>query len=213
MDGPGRICHQSWGKGAQTRFLFATAKEMMREAGIQPRDLGLVGVGRGPGSFTGVRMAVIAAKTLAEVLGLPLVAPDSLAVVAAGSAPGGNVFAAVDARRGELYYALFRLEEGEEVMFPRLLEGPLVSVPEEAVRFLEGWMGRLDGELVLAGTGIEAYPEIWPEGLRRAERTGPDPQALAGLCRELYRRGWTEDPLLLRPSYLRHPDVGKARDG
>ncbi|WP_458011686.1 tRNA (adenosine(37)-N6)-threonylcarbamoyltransferase complex dimerization subunit type 1 TsaB [Candidatus Solincola sp.] len=212
LEGPGVMLHSSWEGGERARLLFTVAGDLLREAGITPRDLGLLGIGRGPGSFTGIRMGVMAAKALAEVLGLPLVAPDSLAAAAVGPEGTENVFVALDARRGEIYSALFRMEGHGGFAFPKLLAGPLVCGPEETARFLVERMIGLEGELLLVGSGVGAYPDVWPREARRAERRGPDPAGLAWLCRELHGRGEVEDHLSLIPLYLRRPDVGEVRN-
>lgn len=213
LEGPGGLWHRSWKGASGTALLFSAVREVLGEAGIGPGELNVLGVGRGPGSFTGVRTAVMGAKTLAEVLRIPLVAPNSLAVIAAGAASRGHVFVAVDARRKEVYHALFFLGGDDEEELPLLVSGPSVSPPEEAAQLVRSRMRDLEGDLVLAGSGIRAYGDMWPEGPVRWEADTPDPQALAGLCRELFRQGITEDHLSLRPLYLRQPNVGGKRGG
>lgn len=213
LEGPGGLLHSSWEGGERSRLLFVAADELLRRAGIGPHDLGLIGVGKGPGSFTGIRMGVMAAKALAEVLGTPLVAPDSLAATAVGPEKAERVLVALDARRGELYVALFMMEGGGAFGFPRPLGGPLVCSPEETAHLLRQWTVGLTGKLLLVGSGVEAYPDIWPPEARRAERRGPDPAGMAWLCRELHGRGEVEDHLSIKPLYLRRPDVGKVRHG
>ena len=191
--------------------LFFLAREMLEEAEISPRDLGLVGAARGPGAFTGVRTAVMAAKALGEVLGIPLVAPESLAVVATARGAVGHVFVVADARRGQVYYALYEVEEGPAGYFPLALEGPGVASPRDAAASLCAWMEKLGEEIAVTGTGAEVYRELLPAGARREDEGMLDPGRLAGLCRELYGRGETVDPLHLEPLYLRYPDVGKRK--
>ncbi|WP_287154556.1 tRNA (adenosine(37)-N6)-threonylcarbamoyltransferase complex dimerization subunit type 1 TsaB [Candidatus Solincola tengchongensis] len=210
LEGPGGLFHNSWEGGERSKRLFVAAGELLRRAGIGPHDLGLVGVGKGPGSFTGIRMGVMAAKALAEVLGIPLVAPDSLAAVAVGPEGAERVAVALDARRGELYVALFMMEGNGVFGFPQRLEGPLVCAPEETARLLREWTSGLAGELLLVGSGVDAYPDIWPPEARRAERRGPDPAGFVWLCRQLHMRGELEDHLSLKPLYLRRPEVGKV---
>lgn len=201
--------HREVRSGEHTSRLFVEAEELMRRAGVVPRGLGLIGVAVGPGSFTGVRTAVMAAKTLAEVLHLPLVTVDSLAVLAAGVRDARWVFVAVDARRGEVYHALFPLSEEEEGALPADAEWMGVDTPAEAGAALRRWMEDTGERPALVGTGIEVYPEIWPGELRRWPSDRPDPRALAGLCRRAFRRGETVDPLRLSPLYLRKPDIGE----
>lgn len=211
LEGRGRLFSRALEGATGAASLFSLAREMLEEAGISTRDLGLVGAARGPGAFTGVRAAVMAAKTLGEALGIPLVAPESLAVVAAARGAAGHVFVVADARRGQVYYAFYEVEEGPAGHFPLALEGPGVSSPRDAAASLRAWMEKLGEEIAVAGTGAEVYRELWPAGACREDAGMPDPGRLAGLCRELYGRGETVDPLHLEPLYLRYPDVGKRK--
>ncbi|HRN97980.1 MAG TPA: tRNA (adenosine(37)-N6)-threonylcarbamoyltransferase complex dimerization subunit type 1 TsaB [Flavobacterium sp.] len=82
--------------------------EVIREAGINYTDLKAVAVGKGPGSYTGLRIGVSAAKGLCYALGIPLVAVDSLEILARQvKAPQGTVIPLIDARRMEAYSAAF----------------------------------------------------------------------------------------------------------
>ncbi|MBC7247096.1 MAG: tRNA (adenosine(37)-N6)-threonylcarbamoyltransferase complex dimerization subunit type 1 TsaB [Actinobacteria bacterium] len=209
LEGAGALLSRTLEGAAETASLFSCAELMLAEAGICARDLGLLGAARGPGAFTGVRTAVMAAKTLGEVLGIPVVAPESLAVIAAAVETPGHVFVAADARRGQVYYALYRVEEGSYGACPVTLEGPAAAPPDAAAASLRRWMEELGEGIVLAGSGVEVYRDLWPRGLGRKAGGAPRPRGLVSLCRGLYGRGDTVDPLRLTPLYLRHPDVGK----
>jgi tRNA threonylcarbamoyladenosine biosynthesis protein TsaB len=80
--------------------VLADADELIREAGLRPPDLELLAVGVGPGSFTGVRMGLAAARGLGLALDLPVAGVLTLAALAAG-APGA--VPVLDARRREVY--------------------------------------------------------------------------------------------------------------
>ncbi len=139
LDGPGTTLYREIAGTTRVSHLFVTAGDLLSSAGIVPQAIGLLGVGRGPGSFTGVRVAVTAAKVLADALRLPLVAPDSLKVLAAGAGEEGDtVFAAIDARRGEVYHALYCIDHGH----PRVLMEPSVTSPVAAAASLHAWIGR-----------------------------------------------------------------------
>jgi tRNA threonylcarbamoyladenosine biosynthesis protein TsaB len=84
------------------------ALELLRRSGIGWGDLDGIAVPGGPGSFTGLRIGAALALGIAELRGLPLFAPSTLAVVAEAAAPGGarRVLATLDARRGRRYAAI-----------------------------------------------------------------------------------------------------------
>ena len=99
--------------------------DVMGRAGVGWRDLDAIAVGVGPGTFTGLRIGIATARALAAATGLPLRPVSSLAALAAGiEAP--LRLALIDARRGEVFGALY---EGDERLWP-----PFVTPPEELAR-------------------------------------------------------------------------------
>jgi len=103
--------------------LLPEIDELVRSAGLRPRDVRAVAVGCGPGSYTGVRIGVTMAKTFAWALGLPVYGVSSLEALALGGwrdALAGTtavrapawIVPALDARRGQAYTALFAAEGG-----------------------------------------------------------------------------------------------------
>ena len=108
-----RHAHEVRERGHAERLMPMMA-EVMEEAGLAFSDLGRIAVTVGPGSFTGVRVGVAAARGLALASGIATVGATSLAVMARqaderlGEARGGRLLAvAVDARRGSVYLQLF----------------------------------------------------------------------------------------------------------
>lgn len=84
--------------------LVPAVRQLMDASGWALRELAAVVVVHGPGSFTGVRVGVSAAKGLSEAGGVPLIAVSRLALLAAAAGDGGVVHAVLDAGRGEFYY-------------------------------------------------------------------------------------------------------------
>lgn len=211
LEGPGGLYHRIIEGGSRVSQLFPAAAEVEEEAGIDTGDIAMVGVGRGPGSFTGVRVATAAAKVLSDVLGVPLVAPDSLEVIAAGVVRAEAIMVVLDARRGEVYYASYRVREG----YPSSLVGPRVGPPEEAAGVLAALRRGARGEVALLGTGVSRYQEAWPEDVAGAAGEHPSPDGLARLCRRYMALGMITDPIRLLPLYIRRPDArprfGKRR--
>ncbi len=113
------------GRTASER-LIAELRRMMGRQGWAPRDLGGVGVVAGPGSFTGVRVGMAAAKGLCEAAALPLVAVSRLFVLAQkGDGSQGRTHALLDAGRGEFFYG--RYEAGEPPMEALLTRDAVVD--------------------------------------------------------------------------------------
>lgn len=118
-DGQTIICLEIATEGySHAEKLHIFIEEALREAHISAKDLSAVAVSKGPGSYTGLRIGVSAAKGLCYALGIPLIALDTLAVLAAkATVADGIIVPMIDARRMEVYSAVFnpRMEMIREV--------------------------------------------------------------------------------------------------
>ena len=113
--------------------VMPTIEQLMKECGIKPKELDRIVVAMGPGSYTGVRIGVTIAKTLAWSLQIPLVGVSSLEVVAAnGRHFNGSISPIFDARRGQVYTGLYRYEEKR-----------LTCVEEDKIILLADWLEEL----------------------------------------------------------------------
>ena len=196
--------------------LVTTAQGALADAGLGMGDLDAVLVGRGPGSFTGVRIGIATAKGLACGAGLPLFgtsALDAMAWSAWDAGVRGTLAVAGDAMRGEVYPGIYELDEaGAHRTFP----AETVSKADSCVA---AWAERADAsELTLSGNGLAKYrarfeaagwasfspEEAWyPTGeglLRAAVEAGvfDGPEAQSG------------DPALVLPIYTRLSDAEEA---
>jgi tRNA threonylcarbamoyladenosine biosynthesis protein TsaB len=91
-------------------------EHLLKDCDVTPKELSKIVVAKGPGSYTGVRIGVTIAKTLAWSLNIPLVGVSSLAVLAsAGRYFNGLIAPLFDARRGNIYTGLYRYENGQLV--------------------------------------------------------------------------------------------------
>ena len=135
--------------------LVSTAAEALERAGVARADVDAVLVGRGPGSFTGVRIGIATAKGLACGLECPLFGASTLDSVAWGAwraGVRGLVGVVGDAMRREVYPGLYQVGEDGPV---RLFEAESVMKVPEAV---ELWAARADAaEITLAGDGLKKY--------------------------------------------------------
>jgi tRNA threonylcarbamoyladenosine biosynthesis protein TsaB len=113
--------------------LHVFIEEIISEAGIGFDDLSAVAVSQGPGSYTGLRIGVSAAKGLCFALGIPLIAVDTLKVLASQvNVDEGLVVPMIDARRMEVYSAVFSatLEKKREVLAEIITEDSFMDISE-----------------------------------------------------------------------------------
>ena len=164
--------------------VLADADELVRGAGAEPRDLERVVVGVGPGSFTGIRLGLAAARSLALALDVPLAGVSTLEALAAG-APGATPV--IDGGRREIFALL---EEGPAVVAPHDLdvEPGATCVGDGAVRYRE----------VLEAAGAEVPPDD-------DDRHLPLARYHVELAREF------GPPDAVEPLYLRVPDAEARR--
>jgi tRNA threonylcarbamoyladenosine biosynthesis protein TsaB len=180
---------------AHARELMPAIAAVMEQAQVGFEALEAIAVGVGPGTFTGLRIGVATARTLAAANGLSLRPVSSLAALAAGI-ESELALALIDARRGELFAALY---EGVERRW-----GPVVDAPHEIVRHLEAADLRPraagDGSVrfrgVLEAAGIPVDPDESRSHVVRALH----------VCR-LAQRVPDAPPESVLPDYLRAPDA------
>ncbi len=103
------ICKEIAEEGySHAERLHVFIEASLKEAGIVYKDLSAIAVSKGPGSYTGLRIGVSAAKGLCFALGLPLIAVDTLKVLASqATISGGYIVPMIDARRMEVYSSIF----------------------------------------------------------------------------------------------------------
>lgn len=155
------------------------------DVGAVRQDLTAIGVGVGPGPFTGLRVGLVTARTLAFVLEVPVYGVCSLDVLAVEAVDTGTVTSdfvvATDARRKEVYLATYDADGAR-------LEGPAVLKPADAATAAP-----------VVGEGAALYPDAFPTAV------GPTRPSAGWLARVITEeRAELLDP---EPLYLRRPDA------
>ena len=179
-------------------------------AGVALRDLGAVAVDVGPGLYTGLRVGVTTAITMAHALRVPMVAVSSLDLIAYPLRHTGRTIAAViDARRGEVFHARYGCFPGG---VQRLSE-PKVGPPDHVV----SQMLASSDETLAAGDGAQRYASMF-EGLRGVELADPgfaypSAESVVLLAHALAVREEFVRPDEIEPLYLRRPDAEAKWDG
>ncbi|HIY23635.1 MAG TPA: tRNA (adenosine(37)-N6)-threonylcarbamoyltransferase complex dimerization subunit type 1 TsaB [Candidatus Brachybacterium merdigallinarum] len=180
--------------------LLALIDTVLDQAGATRRDLTGIVVGRGPGPFTGLRVGLVTARTIAFGLGIELsglCSLDALALQALteAQAPAGtSVGVALDARRREVYHARYRAGEGRTLLRE---DGPAVAAPAEVSEQLQACD-------LLVGSGTALYPNLLPATSQASHVDAGYLLRVAAL-----RQAQGEDLRDTEPLYLRDPDAAK----
>lgn len=188
------------------RELVPSIADLLTRAGLSVRTLDAIAVGVGPGSYTGLRIGIAAAKSLAFAYGTPLMSFDSLEAIARNAPREEQQIAVVaDAQRGELYTAAFaRPHPGE----------PLARVSPTRIQALDAWLAELPADAFVIGPNAEALAARLPEPIRMgpASLGVPAGPRLLELARELWQTPHRANPWTLEPNYLRRFGAKETKD-
>ncbi|MCC6738611.1 MAG: tRNA (adenosine(37)-N6)-threonylcarbamoyltransferase complex dimerization subunit type 1 TsaB [Planctomycetia bacterium] len=184
------------------RALVPALDRLVKKAGIRPADLGLVAVDVGPGSYTGVRVGVAAARMLAMAVACPVAPVVSLDVLAENAEDLEDfVCPILDARWEQVYAATYR----RDWVWLRT-GGPAAWSPARLVE-------RLPRDMTVFGGGVDRYPAEFAGFARGpAEWAVPRAEVVALLGWQAFQAGSCGDHNLLRPLYLR-PTEAEVRFG
>lgn len=225
IDSSGPVCGVAVLREGKVRFEAATdtgkthSQQLMplvelalEISGLVPRELDLIAAVAGPGSFTGVRIGIAAAKGLAAPFGIPCVPLNALEVLAEDArAVDGLICPILDARAGQVYCAAFRQEGGE-----------LRRVHPDAALKLDEWLAKLtggaqDGDAIspyFLGDGIEVHRDAIRRALPGARFATPATAGIRAGCGgilALRRVGEAVPGSELVPLYLRAPQAERER--
>jgi tRNA threonylcarbamoyladenosine biosynthesis protein TsaB len=195
---------------ARQEAVTPALEQLLRWGDVELQQIGGYAVGVGPGLFTGLRVGVETAKTLAQVTGAPIVGITSLDALAyAVRHTHRYIVAVVDARRGEVYYSVYRSVPGGVV---RQTQHAVVH-PSRLVAELQA----LPGEVLAVGDGAMLYRDDLQELGSRVEVASPavahpDAAAMVELAVPRFLREEHERLFDVVPIYLRKSDAEIAWD-
>lgn len=182
---------------SHSETLVSMIEEMLSALALEMKDLDMIAVGVGPGSFTGLRISVVLAKIFAKTLDIPVVGVSTLAALARQVAESGIVVPVFDARRKRVYTAQFK-KEGD--VLTRLTKDDAVAVDDLIDSLPEG--------ATIIGEGLSPYGEslsasekgffCYPQSLSQVRAAFIAEEALVQ-----YERDGASNPYELEPNYLR----------
>jgi tRNA threonylcarbamoyladenosine biosynthesis protein TsaB len=207
VEGDAVLAEEQFPHGLQhAAHIVPTIDHLIRARGWTPRDVQHLYLSIGPGSFTGLRIGVTLAKSMAMATGVKIVAVPTVRVLAENApASARHVIVVLDAKRDQIFGARFERE------------GPRWSQREPAhLDTLPAMLARAPRPVHLLGEGIAFHHhhiseqdcvEILPQDLWRARAA-----AVAGLGIEMSREGGFADPFTLTPIYIRKPEAEEKFD-
>jgi len=223
----GEVCgyrHLQLGTGHANQVL-GLVEELLQESDVDRGQVDAIAVCRGPGGFTGLRIAIGVAQGLALALDRPVVPVSSLRVLAAaatGATGSGPVVAVIDARMGEFYVAAWidapAALAGAPALFPEALLKP-EALLEQLAQLSGSAKGLFVGQFVGPGVTALALTELAltalaVTALAAVEPTWPDARVLAFLGRQGLLAGQGVPAEMAQPVYLRDqvavPSVGRV---
>ena len=195
-----------------TESLLPAIDACLSQIGASIDDVGAIVADIGPGLFTGLRVGLATARSLAFALELPVAGISSLAVLAHDARVAGKpVCAAIDARRSEVFWQLFRPDPDTDGMRP--VGGPRCAAPDDVA----GELRSLGEPVLVVGDAPVRYRDVFDDALvAGADHRHPSAAALVMLGVSAMRQGRAVRHDDLAPLYLRAPDAAinwATRDG
>lgn len=180
-------------------LILPMIQEVLAEAGITIKQVDVIGFGRGPGAFTGVRIAVGVVQGLAFACDIPVIGISNLAAVAQQVISSqGEILVCMDARMAEVYWGMFKSVDG--LVVASSVEQ--VSKPEQVIQYINDTK---QTPAIALGTGFDAYPVLSEHFQDRVADAGALPRAeeIALLAAHDFKLGRMVSAAEAQPVYLR----------
>jgi tRNA threonylcarbamoyladenosine biosynthesis protein TsaB len=190
-------------RGRSAQSLAPAIDAILRDADWHPRDVELVAVASGPGSFTGLRIGVTTAKAFAYAVGCPVVGINTLAAIAE-QAGEVQLWTVMNAERGELFAA----------EFARDAQGDLLEVTPTFVVSADAWLASLVPGTIVSGPGLARLLDRLPPGVTVVdrERWSPTAATIGLLGGRRHTSGESGNVFSLVPWYYRRTAAEEKAD-
>lgn len=166
------------GRGSYSRLLSLKIKRLLSQHNVTVNDVSAIGVGLGPGSFTGIRIGLVTAKAIAFALNIPIWGISSLDALALNVLSDISsqlrydsptyLIPMADAKKGQIFTAIY---EGKDNMLRRIT-GYMAVIPSAFIGQLRGLhsSGQRNNKYVLFGEGILRYRDLFENELKKIEK-------------------------------------------
>ncbi|MGQ0636543.1 MAG: tRNA (adenosine(37)-N6)-threonylcarbamoyltransferase complex dimerization subunit type 1 TsaB [Planctomycetaceae bacterium] len=185
--------------------LVPAVGRLLADQGRSPADCRLIAVSIGPGSFTGLRVGVVFAKTLGYAVGCPVVGVETFLAVAE-NAPGdcSAIQIVEDAQRGDVFAGRYE----------RMANGDWQAVGNIQIVSADEWQAQLQPDDVVAGPGLERTADRLAARCRVLDRTAwrAKAETIGRLGQRFIKDGISGDPFALEPLYLRRSSAEEKWD-
>ena len=195
-----------------TQRILPLVQQVLTETGLALSQLDALAFGRGPGSFTGVRIGIGIAQGLALGADLPMLGVSTLQTMAQGAwrlTGAQRVLAAIDARMGEVYWGQFERQQDGSWWES---EAEAVLSPQQVLERAQ----RLQSEWARVGTGWQTYPDL-VAGTSLSVRDGqillPQAEDMLPLALQAWQQGLAVNVENAEPTYLRNEVTWKKLPG
>ncbi|UPZ17404.1 tRNA (adenosine(37)-N6)-threonylcarbamoyltransferase complex dimerization subunit type 1 TsaB [Flavobacterium humidisoli] len=193
-DGHTIVCNELADEGySHAEKLHVFIEEVIAKAGISAKDLNAVAVSQGPGSYTGLRIGVSAAKGLCYALNIPLIAVDTLQTLASqAGVTDGKIIPMLDARRMEVYSAIFN----SDLTVERAIQAEIID---------ENSFQEYTDKLYFVGDCADkCKPVLTKDNFVFLENVKyPSAQAMSKISFDKYQKSDTVDVAYFEPYYLK----------
>ena len=201
------IIAKDFGVGMQHgKELIPAIRTTLHEIGWKPGDIDLIAVDVGPGSYTGLRVGVTCAKTLAYALNKPVIDVPIFDIIAENYAIGSiPICPILDAKRNHVYACIYKLEG---IQRKRLSEFLMIQ-PEKLLPILPR-------PVIVFGDGVASYKDIFQQKdiiINEKEHVNPKAEYVAILGERMYVSGHRCEIDKLLPLYLRRAEVIEKQEG
>lgn len=193
-----------------TKLLLPMMEELIEEADIELDELDAIAFSRGPGAFTGLRIAAGVAQGVALSINKPVIPISTLTALAHSVnnniIQGGKVIAALDARMGEVYWSSFN-EENEKLV---RVANEQVTKPEDMLD-----MALKESRVIAVGAGWDAYRnDFFSKGINQnitlLENEYPHAELIAKIAMQKFSEGKVVAPENAQPIYIRNKVAEKS---